>query len=303
MVSATSLSGKTYSAFFSQMEIQSVLGMDSQVPSGRVAEQLLPRLKRVARTLVISHEIPAKGSHSSGQACIEQAAGGALSWEQRFTNDGRAYYVNESTRQVCWEPPVGFEILPPDLRRSRTKRMNTDKREAKEKVALLQRCFNGFKTRPEDAFASVRAITSSIRRHGEVEQSEAAEPYQCPLVNAFPIYQGELKYIASSGILEEIADGAGDGGFVSWGVFERTLMTVLESAGGRTFVSEPAVVYEGEWLFFFAVYCCCLLCACVCAGGRMGGRIDSILDFSDRSLCSLCVTGLLCWTRLLNPST
>ena len=53
-VSATSLDMRTYAAFFSAGEIEALLGMGPEIPSARVVDELLPRLKRVARTLIIS---------------------------------------------------------------------------------------------------------------------------------------------------------------------------------------------------------------------------------------------------------
>ena len=55
-VSATSLDMRTYAAFFSAGEIEALLGMGPTVPSARVVDELLPRLKRVARTLIISEK-------------------------------------------------------------------------------------------------------------------------------------------------------------------------------------------------------------------------------------------------------
>ena len=69
-VSATSLDMRTYAAFFSAGEIQTLLGMGPDVPSARIVDEMLPRLKRVARTLIISEKPIADNRNESRYVCI-----------------------------------------------------------------------------------------------------------------------------------------------------------------------------------------------------------------------------------------
>lgn len=89
--------------------------------------------------------------------------------------------MNEKTHEKSWEPPFSYPILPPDLRRNKTKRRYVDHRRANVKEALLRDIFDWLRhksteSEPENGEESVQynVILAALEDYADGD-GEAAE--------------------------------------------------------------------------------------------------------------------------------
>ena len=149
-VAAQSETGKLHSAVFSARELESVCGITGESEVQEVITSVLGALKRVARTFVLKPRPPAMSAEEMQGLGLDDAFGfqaasssssGAAFWVERFTPEGDVYYEDVSSGRTTWTRPPEFELLPPDLRRTKTKNKHKDQRPASEKATMLLEAF------------------------------------------------------------------------------------------------------------------------------------------------------------------
>lgn len=263
IVTAQNSNGRLHSAVFHAKELESVCEVTSDMPGTEAARIVLNSLRRVARTFVLRPPQPRLKAEQLKELNLEGYSTAVVSspirkrgwkggfgsdsdptqhWVEHFTEGGFVYYENEVTRERQWHvPDRGLELLPPDLRRSKTKRRMRDRRSAAEKEKLLMRAFARCEEarQREDPSEVINNVIPLDWLELYISRDPGDEGGNA-FAEAFPLHINELRFLLANNLIVLRSEG------VAWGDFRRVALQVLAAPGGRKFRFEPSIVFEGN---------------------------------------------------------